>query len=191
MGEGKDARVAGASVTYAAHTLPERGKGGPEARRDPPQGRGGAGAGRTPDQCGRGMASSLAEMAGIPGRDAPAGCTHPAGADPLGRGVPSLQALRFRPQPGKPVPHPGRRDPEGGGAAPEGRTTQRCHGGRPRQPSRQPPQWSDSRATHSRNPRTAVSPRILEGLWPGPSSSDRSQRDGDSTGAEMLTHGRA
>ena len=46
-------------------------------------------------------------------------CTHPARADPLGGGVPGLQALRFRPEPGKPVSHPGRRDPEGGGAAPE------------------------------------------------------------------------
>ena len=100
-------------------TLPERGQGGPEARRDPPQGRGGAGPGRTPAQCGRGMASSLAEMAGLPGGDAPAGCTHPAGANPLGGGVPGRQALRFRPEPGEPVPHPGRRDAEGGGAAPE------------------------------------------------------------------------
>ena len=100
-------------------TLPERGQGGPEARREPPQGRGGAGPGRTPAQRGRSMASSLAEMAGLPGGDAPAGCTHPARANPLGGGVPGRQALRFRPEPGKPVPHPGRRDAEGGGAAPQ------------------------------------------------------------------------
>ena len=30
-----------------------------------------------------------------------------------------------------------------------------------------------------------------QGLTPGPSSNDRSQQDGDSTGAGLLTHGRA
>ena len=101
----KAARVARRRGYLRSHTLPERGKGGAEARRDTPQGRGGAGPGPTPDQCRRGMASSLAEMAGLLGGNAPAGFTHPARATPLGGGVPGLQALRFRPEPGTPVPH--------------------------------------------------------------------------------------
>ena len=69
-------------------------------------------AGRNPAQRGRRLASSLAEMAGLPGGNAPAGFTHPARANPLGGGVPGLQALRFHPEPRKPALHPDRRDPE-------------------------------------------------------------------------------
>ena len=83
VGEGKAAKVAGAT-----------------------------GPGRNPAQRGRRLASSLAEMAGLLGGTAPAGFTHPARANPLGGGVPGLQAPRFRPEPRKPAPHPGRRDPE-------------------------------------------------------------------------------
>ena len=119
VSEGKDARVAGASVAHAAIRYRNAAKAVRKRGREPPQGRGGAGPGRNPAQRGRGVASALAEMAGLPGGDAPAGCTHPAGAKPHGGGVPGLQALRFRREPGKPVPHPGRRDPEGGGAAAE------------------------------------------------------------------------
>ena len=43
----------------------------------------------------------------------------PPAQTPLGGGVPDRQALRFRPEPGEPVPQPGRRDAEGGGAAPQ------------------------------------------------------------------------
>ena len=77
MGEGKAARVAGAAVTLRSDTLPERGKGGAEARRGPSQGRGGAVPGRTPAQRGRRMASSLAEMAGLP-RGKRTGPIHPS-----------------------------------------------------------------------------------------------------------------
>ena len=64
MGEGKAARVAGAAVTLRSDTLPERGKGG-------------AGPGPTPAQRGRRLASSPAEMAGLPGGER-TGPIHPS-----------------------------------------------------------------------------------------------------------------
>ena len=118
MGEGKAARVAGAAVTYAAIRYRNAAKAARKRGEVPLR-----------DEVARARAGillsaaaawhpPLAEMAGLPGGNAPARFTHPARANPLGGGVPSLQALRFRPEPGTPFPHPGRRDPEGGGAAP-------------------------------------------------------------------------
>ena len=119
VSEGKAARVAGASVTYAAIRYRNAAKA---ARKR----------GETPlrDEVARARAGLLLSAAAawhplwLKWR-ASLGETHlpdapiPAGANPLGGGVPGRQALRFRPEPREPVPHPGRRDAEGGGAAPQ------------------------------------------------------------------------
>ena len=118
MGEGKAARVAGTAVTYAAIRYRNAAKA---ARK--------RGAVPLRDEVARARAGILLSAAAawhppwLKWRVS-LGETHrpdspiPPAQTRLGEVFPSLQALRFRPEPGTPFPHPGRRDPEGGGAAP-------------------------------------------------------------------------
>ena len=119
MGEGKDARVAGDAVRFAAIRYRNAAKAARKRGEIPLR-----------NEVARVRAGILLNAAaawhpiwlkwrGLPGGDAPAGCTHPAGESRLGEVFQASKRFGFAVSPGKPVPHPGRRDPEGGGAAPE------------------------------------------------------------------------
>ena len=119
MSEGKDARVAGASVTYAAIRYRNAAKAARKRGESPLR-----------DEVARARAGLLLSAAAawhplwLKWR-ASLGETHlpdapiPPAQTSLGEVFQAAKRFGFGPEPGKPVPHPGRRDAEGGGAAPE------------------------------------------------------------------------
>ena len=119
VSEGKDARVAGASVTYAAIRYRNAAKATRKRGESPLK-----------DEVARARAGLLLNAAAawhplwLKWR-ASLGETHlpdspiPPAQTRLGELFQAAKRFGFALSHGQPVPHPGRRDPEGGGAAPE------------------------------------------------------------------------